>query len=328
MVRRLLVVLLLGLAQSLAAEVPTLKAVSAFPAGYRFSKPFEQFIEGVNAGGSVNIHYLGGGSKVLNPYELGQYVRKGLIDIAHMPSAYYKNILPEADAIKMCYRSMPELRTNGGWRFINDLHVSRMNVFYLARAVDYVPYHLYLIKPLNNADLTGYRIRVSPVYTDFFEGLGASVLRSTPGEAYTLLERSVIDGLGWPLQGFRDFGFEQVVRYRVDPGFYRADIQILVNWDRWQALTPAQRSALQQQAHVVERAAVSFKDENVRESTAQKDAGISTIELTGSAREAWVSQADAYGWAAMDKINPTIAAQYRAICERPVGTEIPQVVSP
>lgn len=311
--------MLLAWAQSALAQVPTLKAVSAFPQGYRFSKPFEQFIDSVNESGEVQIRYLGGGSKVLNPYELGQYVRKGLVDIAHMPSAYYKNILPEADAIKMCYRSMPQLRTNGGWEFINDLHVRRMNVLYLARAVDYIPYHLYLLRPLAKADLTGYRIRVSPVYTDFFEGLGASVLRSTPGEAYTLLERSVIDGLGWPMQGLRDFGFEHVVRYRVDPGFYRADIQILVNWDRWQSLSASQQSAMRIQALKVENAAVSFEAENARESAAQIEAGISVIKLTGPARERWVTQADALGWAAMEKINPEMAAQYREICERPVA---------
>lgn len=321
MIRLVVFVVLASWIQGLAAQVPTLKAVSAFPAGYRFSIPFEQFIDNVNASGEINIRYLGGGSKVLNPYELGQYVRKGLIDIAHIPSAFYTNILPEADAIKMCYRSMPQLRTNGGWEFINDLHIRRMNVFYLARAVDYVPYHLYLLKPLENADLTGFRIRVSPVYDDFFEGLGASVLRSTPGEAYTLMERSVIDGLGWPLQGLRDFGYEQVVRYRVDPGFYRADIQILVNWDRWQSLTDSQRAMVQEQARLIEEAAIRYEAENARESAAQTAAGIETIELTGSVRETWLRQADALGWAALDKINPAVAAQYRAVCERPIAAE-------
>ena len=82
------------------------------------------------------------------------------------------------------------------------------------------PFHLYLTKPITKPDLTGFKIRITPVYRDFFTALGATVVQTAPGEVYTALERGVVDGYGWPIGGIFDFGWHEKTKYRVDPGFY------------------------------------------------------------------------------------------------------------
>ena len=62
---------------------------------------------------------------------------------------------------------------------------------YLARMVENQPFHLYLNKKIDKPDLTGLKIRITPVYRDFFQALNANVVTTPPGEVYTALERGV-----------------------------------------------------------------------------------------------------------------------------------------
>ena len=65
-----------------AAKEVTLKGVSAFAEGTRYSKNFERFVEKVNKEGKglVQINYIGGGGKVMSPFEVGNAVRGGVVD--------------------------------------------------------------------------------------------------------------------------------------------------------------------------------------------------------------------------------------------------------
>jgi TRAP-type mannitol/chloroaromatic compound transport system substrate-binding protein len=45
-----------------------------------------------------------------------------------------------------------------------------------------------------------------------------------PGEVYTALERGVVDGYGWPTAGIFDLGWHEKTKFRVDPGFYTAEV--------------------------------------------------------------------------------------------------------
>src|SRR5258708_8710611 len=88
---------------------------------------------------------------------------------------------------------------------------------------------MYLKKPISSPDLTGLKIRITPVYRDFFQALGATVVQTAPGEVYTALERGVVDGYGWPITGLFDLGWHQKPKYRVYPGFYPAPRSIPLN---------------------------------------------------------------------------------------------------
>src|SRR5690606_32234737 len=141
-----------------------------------------------------------------------------------------------------------EQRQNGAWEYINELHNKTMNSWYLARTADDQPYHLYLTRKIETPDLSRLVIRVSPTYMSFFRALGASAVQTPPGEVYTALERGVVQGYGWPLHGIIDLGRDEVAKYRVDPGFYRVDVNALVNLDRWKQLSPEQQDVLTQAA--------------------------------------------------------------------------------
>src|SRR5690242_3011024 len=169
----------IGLASAANAQEVTLRGVSSFAEKTTYSRGFEKFIERVNADGKgvVRINYIGG-PKAMPPFEVGNAVRNGVVDIANVTGAFYTNIMPEADALKLSQIPMEQQRKNGAYDAINKIWNDKMGVQYLARAVDNSPFHLYLNKKIEKADLTGLKIRITPVYRDFFQAMGATVVQT------------------------------------------------------------------------------------------------------------------------------------------------------
>lgn len=305
-------------ATAATAEEVTLRAVSAFADGTTFSRNFQRFIDEVNARGKgvVQIEYRGGGGKVMNPFQLGDAIRTGVVDIGNLPGAFYTKLLPEADAMKLSQFTIKEERANGAWEYMNKLHNDKVNAWHLARQKDCVPFHLYLNKKIDKPDLSGLNIRVTPIYRAFFESMGASMIRTKPGDVYTALERGTVDGYGWPTQGVLDLGWHEVTKYRVDPAFYRASVEVLINLDAWNKLTDAQKAVLQEGASWMEDLCSEDEKINEEEKRRQAEAGIETIEFSGDAGAAYLKQADDTGWAAFVEANPETGPKLKELLTR------------
>ena len=232
------------------AQETTLRVVSAFAENTQYVKNYEQFAQKLNAEGkgSLQLNFIGG-PKAMPPFEVGNAVRTGVVDVALTTGAFYTNIMPEADALKLTQLPAAELRKNGAYDYINKVWNEKANMVYLARVVDDTPFHLYLIKKIDKPDLNGLKLRITPVYRDFFQALGGTVVQIAPGEVYTALERGVVDGYGWPINGIFDLNWHEKTKFRVDPGFYNAEVSLVMNLDKWKALNSRQRDLLMK--HVI-----------------------------------------------------------------------------
>ncbi len=297
-----------------AAEEVTLRAGSAFAEGTTFTREFERFIERVNDEGEglVQIDFVGGPDSI-PPFEIGNAVSEGIIDFANASGAFYTNILPLGDALKLAEKSAGEMREDGAWEFINELHNEQMNVQYLARTGIGIPFHIYLNEPIEEADLSGLDIRTTSTYRAFINALGGNPVQTAPGEVYTALERGVVDGYGWPAQGILDLGWDEQTAYRVDPGFYTVDVSFLMNLDTWNALSDEQRAFLEEQALWVEALNDDNAGINEEEYARQAEAGIETITLEGDAAEAWIETAFEAGWAEAEEISADNARTLREL---------------
>lgn len=297
-----------------SAQEVTLRAVNAFTEGSAFAKPFEDFIKKVNAEGKgvVQINYIGG-PKAMPPFEVANALKNGVVDVANVTAAFYTNLLPEGDALKLSTRSIAEQRKNGAYEFINELHNRKVNAWYLARVGEGVPFHLYLTRPIEKPDLSGLTIRVTPIYRAFFAALGANVVQTPPGEVYTALERGVVQGYGWPILGVFDLGWQDRTKYRVDPGFYTVDVEVLVNLDKWKGLSQAQRDYLTKQALWLEGENAKMAAQGEAEKQRQAAAGIQAVTLKGADAEKWEKTATDAGWAAIKQVAPENADKLRAL---------------
>ena len=301
-----LAALLLSASAAVAsAQEVTLKGITSFAEKTFYSRGFERFIEKVNADGKgvIQINYIGG-PKAMPPFEVGNALKNGVVDIANVTGAFYTNVMPEADAWKLTERPMAELRKNGGFDYMAKLYDQKMNAILLARHIDNNPFHLYLTKPITKPDLTGLKLRITPVYRDFFQALGATVVQTAPGEVYTALERGVVDGYGWPITGIFDLGWHEKTKFRVDPGFYSAEVSILINKSALAKLNDAQKKVIMDAAAWIEGQAAETVKENAADIAKQKAAGIEVIDFKGADGEAFRAKAYEAGWAGIIKQSP------------------------
>lgn len=290
--------LALGMSAQASAQEVTLRAVSSFAEKTTYSRGFERFIERVNEAGkgSIRINYIGG-PKAMPPFEVGNALKNGVVDIANVTGAFYTNLMPEADAWKLTQRPMTELRKNGGFAYMQNLYAQKLNAVFLARLVDDNPFHLYLNKKIDKPDLTGLKLRITPVYRDFFQKLGATVVQTAPGEVYTALERSVVDGYGWPITGIFDLGWHERTKYRVDPGFYSAEVSVLINKTTWDKLNDKQKAVISKAAEQGEAEAPGeFAKANATDIERQAKAGIEVIKFDAANAKKFYDEAYAAGW--------------------------------
>ena len=299
-------------ANAAGAQEVTLKGITSFAEKTFYSRGFERFIDKVNADGKgvIQINYIGG-PKAMPPFEVGNALKNGVVDIANATGAFYTNVFPEADAWKLTERPMAELRRNGGFDYMAKLYDEKMNAVFLARHIDNNPFHLYLTKPIAKPDLTGLKIRITPVYREFFQALGATVVQTAPGEVYTALERGVVDGYGWPITGIFDLGWHEKTKFRVDPGFYSAEVSILINKATLARLNDAQRKVILDAAAWLEAQAAETEKENATDIARQKAAGIQAIEFKGAEATAFRAKAYESGWAGIIKQSPVHGPKLR-----------------
>ncbi len=229
-------------ATSVAAETITLKAISAwnktnveFQAWSTFQEILDQLIA-KKAPGELRVQLIGGPEAVKTADQV-QAMQRGMVDMVYTSGAYYTNVLPEIDALKLSPFTPAEERANGARAFLNDIHQKKLNVVYLGRIGLGTKFHLYLAKkPIKTADLKGFNIRVSPLYLQAVKGWGGNPVVMPLGDVYLALERNVVDGYCMPSVGIRAFGVEKQTKYVVDPGFYQVPNPLMINMNAWNKL--------------------------------------------------------------------------------------------
>lgn len=306
-------VVMLAAPTAMAQEV-TLKVVSAFAENTTYVKRLESWMQKVNAEGKgvLKLNFIGG-PRAMPSFEVGNAVKTGVVDIAMSPGAFYTNLMPEADALKLAQIPIAEQRRNGAFEVINKIWNEKANMVYLGRVVENRSFHLYLNKKIDRPDLTGLKVRATPTYRDFFQALGAQIVATAPGEVYTALERGVVDGYGWPIGGIFDMGWQEKTRYRVDPGFYNDEVSLVMNLDAWKRLAPQQREMLQKQMLAFESQNDFWSQDAANEMARQAQVGIQTISFSPAEAKAFREKADAIGWAAIIKAAPESGPKLKAV---------------
>jgi len=299
------------------AQETTLRMVSAFAENSYYVTHMQKWLKTFNAEGkgTLQINFIGG-PKAIPTFEVGNAVKTGVVDLAMSTGAFYTNVMPEADFLKLTQIPIAEQRKNGAFAAINELWNQKANMAYLARMVENQPFHLYLNKKVEKPDLTGMKIRITPVYRDFFASLSANNVTMPPGEVYTALERNVVDGYGWPIGGIFDLNWHEKTKYRVDPGFYDAEVSILMNLDAYKKLQPKQKAFLEKQMLALEAMNTVWKTYAAEETARQEKAGIQTIRFDAAGTKTYVDKAYDAGWAGAMKANPEFAKKLKTLTSK------------
>ncbi|HEX6720228.1 MAG TPA: TRAP transporter substrate-binding protein DctP [Burkholderiaceae bacterium] len=307
----LALVLAVGAAQ---AQEVTLRLVSAFAENGIYVQRLQPWIQKFNAEGkgTLQINFIGG-PKAIPPFEAGNAVKTGVVEIAMTTGAFYTNVMPEADFLKLTEIGIAEQRKNGAFDAINKVWNEKANMQYLGRVVESQPFHIYTNKKVDKPDLSGQKIRITPVYREFFSALGATVITTPPGEVYSALERNVVDGYGWPIGGIFDFNWHEKTKFRIDPGFYDAEVSLVMNLAAYKKLTDAQLAYLNKQVLAFEAENTFWTKYAADEIARQEKAGIQAIKFDAATAKAFRDKAYQVAWEAAAKQSPDIAARFKPL---------------
>jgi TRAP-type C4-dicarboxylate transport system substrate-binding protein len=142
------------------------------------------------------------------------------------------------------------LRDNGGYDLLQKAWAKGMN----ARILGWgnhggAQFHFYLgFKPKlskkTGLDLKGIPIHGTAIYQPFLVKMGARSINMGMTDLYTALGRGVVKGFVWPEGGIAKFGWQKFIKYRVDVPFFRSSTTVMINLDKYNALSKEGREQI------------------------------------------------------------------------------------
>lgn len=300
-------------APALAAPV-TLKVTTCLARNHDFTQAFMQtFLDPINAKKTdLKLVYLGGPE--VTPFrEQAGALKRGLVDMIYCPAAYYSGMFAEARLVGAQNVPLADIRKSGAWDMIEEAWAKNLNAHFLAWTFDegQIFYTYFLTKPKESTktglDLTGMKIRSTPLYNPFLVAMGATTIVMAPGDVYAGLQRGVVSGLAWPWGSIGKYGWQRFLKYRVKPSYYGASQPVIVNLDKWKGLSKAQQELMTSQARTLEKdgAAIIIK-KGKEDDVKLKEAGVQDIELAGAVRKAYLTTIYEAKWAQNDKLKFTV----------------------
>ena len=263
-ITRLAAATLAGISLHCAAAETTLKVVSVFPRNHTFNVPVFEMIKSVNAAnkGVLQLQFIGG-PEAVPPTEQLAALQRGVFDIFAGAASYYDGQVPETGAHNASNKSAAELRKDGALDHLNKAFNAKANAQYLAYLGSGYTFYIFTKAepkrtPAGGFDLQGLKIRGPSIYRPFYESQGITAVNVQVPEMYSALERGVIEGIGFPLIGITQQGWEKLLKFRIQPAFWQGDLAIIANLDAFKKLDSKQRQALQDAVAEAERKAHEF----------------------------------------------------------------------
>lgn len=286
-----------------APQKVTIKAVTAWPKTVWEVGNFNKFMELMKENvakkhpGELEIQYLGG-PEVTPTNEQVEACRMGVVDMVFTTDGYYVSAVPEVNALSVSKLDGWEERAAGVNDFLDKIHREKVSCVYLGRLGHNLPFTIYTTKPVKGiADLAGMKIRCSQTLIPVLKKLGAQPVVIPPTEVYTALERGVVDGYVFPAGLIRDWGWEKVTKFVINPGFYNGANMVLMNQKKWDQSSDDLKKLL---IESVDEAARFAKQRSVdlikNEVDAFKKMGIQYIVLPPAEAKTLTDAADSSLW--------------------------------
>jgi TRAP-type mannitol/chloroaromatic compound transport system substrate-binding protein len=236
--------------------------------------------------GRLDISFFNG-EQLVPEAQLMEACQKGTVQMIQTVGALHSGIWKAGNlefAIPFNPRTQSQIDqffyTRGGLDWLRQKYAEKFNVYYLGYLQE-PGFTIMSKKPLNGVDdLKGLKIRMSGLLLETFKLAGAAPVRLPPTDIYMSLSQGVIDAATWgtPVDNtalkLQEIA-KNYVNYNMEPGLI---VQVLVNMDAWNSLSPDLQQALQlgiQVANVENQR--KYAEADAKEAQVMKDAGVKFI---------------------------------------------------
>lgn len=252
-------VLAVGLAGALtlfgsAADAQQLKAVTAWDRNLAFNDMFVEWTKRVTqrSGGKLKLDVIGG-PEVYPAFEQLEPLKRNVFSAVITSTAYVAGALPELNATWFGFGATPaQLREAGLVEALDKITREKAGVTVIGFPLQ-MRFNVFLAKPVQKADLTGFKVRSTPIYEPVLKGLGAATVTVQPAELLTALESGVVDGFAWPALMVTAPGYARAIKFKVTPNWWIGTDIAMMNAQAFDALSPDMKKLLVDTMREIER---------------------------------------------------------------------------
>ena len=245
------------------AQATDLRMLSSYDLTSAYTREVAQrYIDKVQGASDGEVSISLNGPDVVPPFEQLQPVSVGVFDLLYTHGAYHTNTTGVGAAMDGVFVDPAKTRESGLWDFI-DSHYNELGLKLLAiPPLGSSGFQYVLKEPIEGSPgLEGRRLRGSPTYTNVTQGLGGTPVLMSSGDVYSSLDRNVIDGAAWGLNGVEDLGWHEVAGYFSKPTFGQTYTYLLMNLDTFNGLSEQEQSVLLAQGEALESEIAGVLDE-------------------------------------------------------------------
>lgn len=247
----------------LPAQATQLRMLSSFDPNFVFTTEVATpFMKNVEAASGGDITFVLNGPEVVPTFEQMQPVSAGVFDLLFTHAAYHTGSTAIGVAMDAVTTDPAKRRETGLWDFVDEHYKTKHGLKLIAiPPLGSKGFHFILTKPIEGSPaLNGRKIRGSVTYHNIIKGLGGSPVLLPGGEVYSAMEKGVVDGAAWSLNGVLDFKWYEVAKYMSRPIFGQSNLYIFMSLAKWNSLTPEQQKVLLEEGKKLETSVIPKLD--------------------------------------------------------------------
>lgn len=210
------------------------------------------FIKNVAEASKGAIKIQRSGPEVVPAFEQLQPVSTGVFDFLFTTPGYHQAQSGVANVFDAMKPEPDKLRAAGLTAWADDYYRKRFN----QRIVAMVPApgnHFVLREALSpDLALKGRKIRANATFEGVVRALGGTPVNMPPSEAFTSMQKGVIDGITFPTFASGDYKLYEVGKFMTRPVFGLSNVLITMNTKKFDALSPAHQKVILDEGRKIE----------------------------------------------------------------------------
>ena len=281
-----------------------------------WGKPYDFLADEVArmSNGELEIEYAGG-SDVIGGFDAPEAIANGVFDMSHSANSYFAGAMPSSISLASGNASADALKSSGVLDAYADILMQQRSVKMLGMPLSGVGYVLQVRgNPGELSYFKGKKIRSIPLYDPILEALGATPVTTSPSEAYTAMERGVVDGLGWPDIGLLDFKFYEQAKFVMLPDFYQLRTVTLINPNSFSGLPEELQTVLTEASASADAIGAKWaKEKRDAEHAEMEAAGVEFVSLSNAEGAQFRALTEEKLWDKVNSIAPEDAARLKPL---------------
>ena len=284
-----------------------------------WGKPYDFLAAEVDrmSGGELEIEYASG-SDVIGGFDAPEAIANGVFDMSHSANSYFAGAMPSSISLASGNASVEQLRNTGVLNAYAEILMKQRGVMFLGVPLSGVGYVFQVrFRPNNISSFKGKKIRSIPLYDPILESMGAIPVTTSPAEAYTSMERGVVDGLGWPDIGLLDFKFYEQAKYILAPTFYQLRTATLMNPRSFKKLPASLQGVLIEACRSADAIGAKWaKEKRDAEHAEMGKHGVEIVSLSNSEAKSFLNLTEEKLWSKILSLDSTEGPRMKKLFEK------------